>query len=120
MGDLNAKIGIPKNEEHLITKACGCGSRNERGQRLIEYARENKLSILNTFLKKKTQKINGPGDHQKKRNMKSILCCQIDLICLKRVGALNINHPSDHRPVRATISYDTHFKKSRVKFKICP
>lgn len=56
MGDLNAKIGIPKNEEYLIMKLHGYGIRNERGQRLIDYASENKLSILNTFFKKKKKK----------------------------------------------------------------
>ena len=44
MGDLNAKIGIPKKEEHLIMKTHGYGIRNERGQILIDYANGNKLN----------------------------------------------------------------------------
>lgn len=52
MGDYNAKIGKPKPEEHLIMSKYGYGTRNSRGERLINFANENKLSIMNTFFKK--------------------------------------------------------------------
>ncbi|CAH2096293.1 unnamed protein product [Euphydryas editha] len=42
MGDFNAKIGQPKQDENLITKKYGYGSRNSRGERLIRFAYENK------------------------------------------------------------------------------
>ncbi|XP_045457854.1 uncharacterized protein LOC123668105 [Melitaea cinxia] len=116
MGDLNAKIGIPKNEEHLIMKAHGYGIRNERGQRLIEYARENKLSILNTFFKKKAKNKwtwRSP-DGANKNEIYFVLSNRPRLF--KNIEVLNIKYPSDHRPIRATISYDTHLKKSRTKF----
>lgn len=37
----------------------------------------------------------------------------------ENIEVLNTNYPSDHRPVRATISYNIHFKKSRTKFTNC-
>lgn len=83
MGELNAKIGIPKKEEHLITKPHGYGERNERGQRLIDFAIENKLSILNTFYKKKKTR-NGLGIHQEENiKMKLTSYCQTIHICFQ-------------------------------------
>lgn len=55
MGDYNAKIGQPKQEENLVMKLHGYGDRNERGQKLINFAIENRLVILNTFFKKKSK-----------------------------------------------------------------
>ncbi|GFS08192.1 endonuclease-reverse transcriptase [Elysia marginata] len=50
MGDFNAKIGTKKKEEDLECIGChGIGERNERGQRLLDFAAENKLYITNTF-----------------------------------------------------------------------
>ncbi|GBP46288.1 Craniofacial development protein 2 [Eumeta japonica] len=51
MGDFNAKVGITK-EVHLITKQFGYGKRNDRGQKLVDYAPGNKLTIINTCFKK--------------------------------------------------------------------
>ncbi|CAG4966429.1 unnamed protein product [Colias eurytheme] len=119
MGDLNAKIGIPKKEEHLIMKGHGYGIRNERGQRLIDFASENQLSILNTFFKKK------PKHKWTWRSPDGAYKNEIDFVLsnrprlFKNIEVLNINYPSDHRPVRATISHDTLFKKNRTKFANC-
>ncbi|KAJ2938172.1 hypothetical protein O0L34_g18512 [Tuta absoluta] len=52
-GDFNAKIGLPTKEENLIMGRYGYGQRNERGEILLEYAMEYKLSIMNTFFKKR-------------------------------------------------------------------
>lgn len=62
MGDFNAKIGQPRKDEHLIMKPNGYGERNQRGQRLIDFALEHKLAILNSFIKNQTK--DGPGDHR--------------------------------------------------------
>lgn len=53
MGDFNAKIGKPKQEENLIMKPNGYCERNAREQILINFAMENKLAIINTFFNKK-------------------------------------------------------------------
>ncbi|CAG4947891.1 unnamed protein product [Colias eurytheme] len=99
MGDLNAKIGIPKKEEHLIMKGHGYGIRNERGQRLIDFASENQLSILNTFFKKK------PKHKWTWRSPDGAYKNEIDFVLsnrprlFKNIEVLNINYPSDHRPL---------------------
>ncbi|KAI8437727.1 hypothetical protein MSG28_011961 [Choristoneura fumiferana] len=116
MGDLNAKIGIPKKEEHIVMKTHGYGDRNERGQRLIDFASEHKLSILNTFFKKK------PKNKWTWRSPDGTYKNEIDFILSNRpllfqnIEVLNINYPSDHRPVRATVTYDTQQKKSRRNY----
>lgn len=115
MGDLNAKIGKPRQEEHLIMKNNGYGVRNSRGQRLIDFALENNLSIMNTFFKKKLKnKWTWRSPDWKHKN-------EIDFILSNRpslfenVDVLNLNYPSDHRPVRATLTFKIP-NKSRSKY----
>ncbi|KAJ0174489.1 hypothetical protein K1T71_009597 [Dendrolimus kikuchii] len=50
--DFNAKVGVPKKEEHFAMKQYGYGHRNDRRQRLVDFALEHKLTILNTYFKK--------------------------------------------------------------------
>lgn len=102
MGDFNAKIGQPKPEENLIMKSHGYGIRNNRGERLIEFAYENKLSIINTFYKKKNnQKWTWRSPDGTTKN-------EIDYILtnlqknVQNLQVINLNFPTDHRLVRAT------------------
>ena len=57
MGDFNGQIGIRDNpgEEYTIGKY-GHGKRTKNGARLVSFALQNKLSILNSFFKKKKTK----------------------------------------------------------------
>lgn len=49
-GDFNAKIGDTTDNEHIktIVGKYGIGVRNERGERLLDFAIENNLTITNT------------------------------------------------------------------------
>ena len=47
LGDWNAKVG--RQETPRVTGKFGLGIRNEAGQRLIEFCRENALVITNTL-----------------------------------------------------------------------
>ena len=47
IGDCNAKVG--SQETPGVTGKCGLGVRNEAGQRLIEFCRENTVVIANTL-----------------------------------------------------------------------
>ena len=47
IGDWNAKVG--SQETPRVTDKFGLGMRNEAGQRLIEYCKENALVIANTL-----------------------------------------------------------------------
>ncbi|GBP04929.1 RNA-directed DNA polymerase from mobile element jockey [Eumeta japonica] len=53
MGDFNAKIGCPKTNDYPVMGKYGYGVCNERGQRLLSYGYQYKLSIMNSFFKKK-------------------------------------------------------------------
>ena len=53
MGDFNAKIGIKdKNENLEWIWPYGIGIRNDRGERLLDFAANNKLFVTNTFFQK--------------------------------------------------------------------
>ena len=47
MGDFNAKIG--KGRQQDIVGDFGIGTRNERGERLLQFCLENKLIVTNTL-----------------------------------------------------------------------
>lgn len=115
MGDFNAKIGKPQKDEYLIMKQYGYGTRNSRGQRLIDFAIENKLAIINTFYRKKEKRKwtwQSPNGQHKN---------EIDFILsnhpqqFQDIETLNINFASDHRPLRARISLNKPLK-TRTKF----
>lgn len=117
MGDFNAKIGQPRRDEYLVTRPNGYGERNQRGQRLLDFALENKITILNTFFKKKP-KLRwtwcSPNGH--KNEIDFILTNQPKLI--QNMEVLSVNFPSDHRPVRTTLIL-TKYKKTRSSYKNC-
>ncbi|CAH2088198.1 unnamed protein product [Euphydryas editha] len=117
IGDFNAKIGKPKINESLAMGKHWYGKRNTRGERLIQYALENKLSIMNTrFKKKNSQKWTWISPDEKTRN-------EIDFVMsnnpknITNIEVLNnVDFPSDHRIVRATLILK-NTKKCRRHFQ---
>lgn len=115
MGDFNAKIGQTLRDEYLITKRYGYGQRNERGQRLLNFAFQNKLSIINTYFKKKPsrrwtwQSPNG----QYKNEIDYITTNQPNIF--QNIETLNLNFSSDHRLLRSTILLSKPHK-SRIAY----
>ena len=118
MGDMNAKVG--KGRHHNVVGNWGLVKRNERGDRLIEYAVKNEMSIMNTWFNQPPRKLytwTSPGD---------IVRNQIDYIMIKnrfrncihkvktRPGA---DCNSDHHPVVAsmTIRLKKHKHKNEQK-----
>jgi|UniRef100_A0A2S2QFY1 exonuclease III len=49
MGDFNAKIG--EGEISRVVGKFGLGTRNDRGEKLIQFCMENKLTVMNTCFK---------------------------------------------------------------------
>lgn len=120
MGDFNAKIGMPTTTEKLITGKFGYGKRNNRGQQLIEFAFQNKLTIMNTIFKK---------DHKSKWTWISPdkkTTNEIDFILSNSPRQFtnlevinNLKFPSDHRLVRGTFKIGK-IKRSRASYCDAP
>lgn len=119
MGDFNAKIGSPKPEEHLIMRKYGYGVRNTAGERMVEFAFENKLSIINTFFDKK------PKNRWTWRSPDGKTKNELDYILLNfpqnvhNIEVLNVEYSSDHRPVRTKIKFNPP-RKSRTRYNKNP
>jgi len=77
-GDWNAKIGKTSVEWQDIIGNYGFGERNERGERLLQFAMENDLDVANTLFKHKDcRKWTWRSPDGKSHNM-------IDLVLIKR------------------------------------
>lgn len=79
LGDFNAKIGITSEDDHLrsVVGKHGIGSRNERGEMLLEFCAENNLFVANSNFKHHIRRMytwQSPDGHS--RN-------QIDYILIK-------------------------------------
>lgn len=117
MGDFNGKIGLRKpGEEHIIGSS-SYGVRSRNGNKLVNYALQNKLTILNSCYTRKPNKkwtwISPNGNY---RN-------EIDFIlsnkpkCFSNTHVLNqFNFNTDHRMVRASLK-TLPVKKSRRNYK---
>ena len=62
IGDWNAKVG--SQETPKVTGKFGLGMRNEAGQRLIEFCKENALVIANTLFQQHKRRLYTHGHHQ--------------------------------------------------------
>ncbi|KAL0852617.1 hypothetical protein ABMA27_016929 [Loxostege sticticalis] len=80
IGDLNAKVGSTKNDNHLrdVVGKYGLGERNDRGEMFLQFCAENSLTIMNTCFENHPRRLYTwvmPGDRA--RN-------QIDYIAIAR------------------------------------
>lgn len=122
IGDFNSRVGVNKGEKCIGDY--GVGERNERGERLIEFADANNLKILNTFYK---------GDLETKwtwilPNGESVF--EIDFMLAKssrgvsRVQVVQeINITSDHRALGLELGASNkkskrHFVKEKTKLRL--
>src|SRR5215469_6130540 len=55
MGDFNSHIGVNREGVETVIGAFGVGERNAEGERLLDFAVENRLSVMNTFYKHKEE-----------------------------------------------------------------
>ena len=53
MGDFNAHVGVDNVTWNGVLGHYGYGLMNERGERLLQFCRLNKLNIMNTYFKHK-------------------------------------------------------------------
>ncbi|MBP1527199.1 MAG: hypothetical protein H9Q66_04685 [Spiroplasma ixodetis] len=111
LGDWNAKIG--KGEAKGVVGPHGLGKRNERGDRLIEFAQSNVLTIAGTYFKKRESKRwtwESPNG-ETRNEIDHLLTSDISIV--KNINVLsNFKFASDHRIVRGTIKIP---KRIRIK-----
>jgi hypothetical protein len=115
IGDFNAKIGKQKHHEEDVMGKHGIGERNERGDRLIEFAGSRKMYIANgKFQKKESRMWTWQSPDASTRN-------QIDFIMTNKkdtimnVDVINkVNTGSDHRMVRSKVKFGIRVERLKL------
>ncbi|KAL0841626.1 hypothetical protein ABMA28_015281 [Loxostege sticticalis] len=123
IGDFNSKVGTRQEGEELILGCYSSGNRNNNGQRLVNFALEYNLKIMNSFYKKHNKRkwtwISPDGKYKN----------EIDFVItnmsqhLSNVEVINqLNFSTNHRMVRATFNTKNttrsrrHFKTGDAKY----
>ena len=108
IGDFNAKVGQGRTNNNVGDY--GLGTRNERGERLIQFCIEENLTITNTWFKQPIRRLytwKAPKD-----STNNIIRNQIDYILINNLFTSSIQNvktypgvdiSSDHKPVAATL-----------------
>ena len=115
MGDFNAKIGMRKQGENSIMGPYGIGERNERGDRLVEFATSRKLYIGNSkYMKRDNRKWTWKSPDGSVKN-------EIDFIMTNKENTIEdvtvvsrVNTGSDHRLVRAKFNFRTRIERAKL------
>ncbi|KAK4324386.1 hypothetical protein Pmani_004946 [Petrolisthes manimaculis] len=114
MGDFNAKVGLG-NPSKSCTGHYGLGTRNSKGNSLINFAESHQLKLMNTFFKKR------PNRHWTWISPNSTTKNEIDFILTNRphiftdVSVINsFNTGSDHRMVRSSLTINTKLERARL------
>ena len=104
MGDFNAKIGTKKDENIKSMGNFGIGERNERGEMLINFAEEERLTISNTFFKKANDRYWTWENPAKDCHNQIDFFLSTDKDIMIDCGVVtNVNVGSDHRMVKAKV-----------------
>ena len=121
LADFNAKIG--KGRDGAAVGSSGLGDRNDRGDRLLEFAESEKLSVANTWFKHHNRNLytwTSPQDGE------SIVRNQIDYILVRQRYKRSIKNvktfpgadcDSDHTPVVAKILLKLKKVQKRSQFR---
>lgn len=120
MGDFNAQIGKPKSYENKVTGKYGYGKRSKRGERLIQYAYEHNLKVLNTMFKRKEKNCwTWISPDKNTKNEIDYILTTVPHLFSKYEVLSSFKFASDHRIIRATLNL-TFRKKSRRHFSNLP
>nr|XP_054765176.1 uncharacterized protein LOC129271950 [Lytechinus pictus] len=113
MGDFNAKVGKMEDSSEVMLGKFGIGTRNDRGDRLLEFALSRGLKVMNSFFKKKEhRKWTWQSPNGTTRNEIDFILTNRPAI-VKDVSVLNRFNTGDHRLVRAKMH--VNFKLERCK-----
>lgn len=115
IGDFNAKLGHKQDDSETPMGSHGFGTRNDRGQVLLDFLQQNNLYAMNSFFKK------APQRQWTWASPDGVTKNQIDLIIsnmkniVQDVTVLNkFSVGSDHRAVRAKIVINTRKERSKL------
>lgn len=116
MGDFNAKVGKKEDIRETCMGNCGIGQRNDRGDRLIEFAELHRLRITNTFFKKKEhRKWTWKSPNWEHKNEIDYILCDKNQMVKDTTVLSKFDIGSDHRMVRTTIKFNlTQDRKKKV------
>lgn len=121
MGDFNAKIGKHKQNDRAVGEY-GIGERNERGDRLIEFAESLKLYITNSFFKKSVNR-KWTWSHGETKNEIDFILTNNKHIFQDTSVLYKPNTGSDHKMVRSKIKINIKQHRAilvQKKSFICP
>ncbi|RVE42210.1 hypothetical protein evm_013143 [Chilo suppressalis] len=114
MGDFNAKVGVQTCSESMLG-SYGYGSRNHRGQMLVNFLEREGLFLMNSFFKKQPQR------KWTWRSPDAMTKNEIDFIIsdkkriFRDVSVINrFKTGSDHRLLRGTLIIDFKLERSRL------
>uniref|UniRef100_A0A3P9KP93 Endonuclease/exonuclease/phosphatase domain-containing protein n=1 Tax=Oryzias latipes TaxID=8090 RepID=A0A3P9KP93_ORYLA len=114
MGDFNAKVGQHHQSDGATVGKFGLGERNERGTRLVQFAKSKGLKIGNTFYRKrKIRKWTWISPNGETRNEIDYILANKNMI--QNVNVIKrVNIGSDHRMVRSKIKMNTRLERMKM------
>ena len=118
MGDFNAKIGIKDEKEEIRGMGPhGIGTRNERGERLINFTEGNRFYITNTLFKKAKKRYwTWESPNGEYRNQIDFILSSDRRIIQDCSVITSVDIGSDHRMLRAKIKINRRLKRlKRIK-----
>ena len=114
MGDFIAKVGQHHQSDGATVGKFGLGERNEKGTRLIQFAKSKGLKIGNTFYRKgKVRKWTWISPNCETRNEIDYISANKNMI--QNVNVIKrVNIGSDHRMVRSKIKMNTRLERMKM------
>eukprot|EP00795_Rhopilema_esculentum_P008762 gene8762-biopygen9749 len=114
MDDFNAKVGQHHQSDGATVGKFGLGERNERGTRLMQFAKSKGLKIGNTFYRKrKIRKWTWISPNGETRNENDYILVNKNMI--QNVNVIKrVNIVSDHRMVRSKIKMNTRLERMKM------
>ena len=114
MGDFNGKVGKRVDEEDAVGEF-GSGERNERGERVVEFATAQNLKIMNTcFQKSFHRKWTWRSPNGKVFNVIDYILTDKPSLITNVTTINRANIGSDHRMLLCTMKIDTKYERNKL------
>ncbi|KAL1446466.1 hypothetical protein WDU94_013973 [Cyamophila willieti] len=118
IGDYNSSVGTRRKEDKKIMGEFGIDRRNKRGERMVNFANEVNLNIVNTYQAgTKEEKWTWKSPKNTLHEIDFLLCNEIDNV-LKTEVLYNLEFHSDHRMVQSYVNTKKQRKFVKIKEKV--